>query len=322
MARESPSARFRQRMLRWALRRQGVDTLPLKLAPRRIYILPTRAGWTFALLVVAMFLAGMNYGNGLALLLAFWLTGFALVAMIRTQRTLAGAHVLRAVPAATFAGDALPLTLEIRSTLTAADLQITAQDLQGVEPLPAGGADTCLLRLQFNTHRRGRWRAPVMQLQTSAPFGLFRTWTWLALDTSGVVYPRPLGERRPPETPGAEQGAQRLAGSLDEVAGLRPWREGDSPRQVAWKAYARGAPLLVREYQGHAAATVEFDYSLLPVRGREERLSQLSRWVVDAAAQNQQWTLRLPGKILNGSGAEHRRRSLEELALFEAELTS
>ncbi len=322
MARESLSSRLRQRMLRWALRRQGVDTLPLKLAPRRIYILPTRTGWTFALLIAAMFLAGMNYGNGLALLLAFWLAGFALVAMIRTQRSLAGAQLLRAVAAPAFAGDALPLTLEIRSALSATDLQITGQDLQSVEPLASSGTGSCLLRLQFSTHQRGRWRAPVMQLQTSSPFGLFRTWTWLALDVSGVVYPRPLGERRPPEAPGADQGAQRLAGTLDEVAGLRPWREGDSPRQVAWKAYARGAPLLVREYQGHAAATMEFDYSLLPLRGREERLSQLSRWVVDAAAQNQQWTLRLPGKTLNGGGAEHRLRSLEELALFEAEVRS
>jgi len=100
---------------------------------------------------------------------------------------------------------------------------------------------------------------------------------------------------------------------------LRAWREGDSPRQVAWKAYARGAPLLVREYQGHAAAAPEFDYALLPIRDREARLSQLSRWVVDAAAQNQSWTLRLPGMVLRGAGTEHRRRSLEELALFDME---
>ena len=79
-------------MLRWALRRQGPDVLPLRLAPRRIYILPTGTGWTFGLLIAAMFLAGMNYGNGLALLLTFWLAGFTLVAMIRTQRVSCGPH--------------------------------------------------------------------------------------------------------------------------------------------------------------------------------------------------------------------------------------
>jgi uncharacterized protein (DUF58 family) len=307
-------------MQRWALRRQGPDALPLRLAPRRIYILPTRAGWSFALLIAAMFIAGMNYGNGLALLLAFWLTGFALVAMIRTQRSLAGAQLLRATADPAFAGDQLPVSMEIRTALAAEDLQVTGDDLLDVEPLPSlDSAGICTLRLRFSTHQRGHWRVPVMHLQTSAPFGLFRTWTWLALDVSTVVYPRPLGDRRVPEAPGSGDGSQRLAGSLDEVAGLRAWREGDSPRQVAWKAYARGAPLLVREYHGHAAAAPEFDYSLLSVRGREARLSQLARWVVDAAAQNQSWTLRLPGIVLSGAGSEHRRRSLRELALFETE---
>jgi len=320
MPRASKPAWIHQRMLRWALRRQGPDALPLRLAPRRIYILPTRAGWTFALLIAAMFVAGMNYGNGLALLLAFWLAGFALVAMIRTQRSLAGAQLLRVTASPAFAGEAVLVSLEIQSPLTAEALQITAQDLNGVEPASSSShMPICLLRLRFHARRRGRWRVPVMHLQTSAPFGLFRTWTWLALDVSTVVYPRPQGERRVPETPGDGGGSKRLAGSLDEVAGLRSWREGDSPRQVAWKAYARGAPLLVREYQGHAAATPEFDYSLLPVRDREARLSQLSRWVVDAAAQNQSWTLRLPGSALKGHGPEHRHRCLQTLALFETE---
>jgi uncharacterized protein (DUF58 family) len=319
MPRDSPTGRFRQRMLRWALRRQGVDAPPLTLAPRRIYILPTRAGWTFALLIAAMFIAGMNYGNGLALLLCFWLTGFALVAMIRTQRSLAGAQLLRAVAAPTFTGMPLLLTLEIRCALHTQDLRITAEDLDGVEP-PAGiePAGACNLRLRFNSRQRGRWKAPVIRLQSSAPFGLFRTWTWLALDVSTVVYPRALGERRVPEAAGGG-GSRPLTGSLDELAGLRAWREGDSPRQVAWKAYARGAPLLVREYQGHAATTLDFDYASLRMRDPEARLSQLTRWVVDAATQSQSWTLRLPGMVLSGSGTEHRRRCLEALALFERE---
>ncbi len=45
-----------------------------------------------------MFIAGMNYGNGLALLFSFWLAGFAFVAMVQTQRSLAGT-VLHAVSA-------------------------------------------------------------------------------------------------------------------------------------------------------------------------------------------------------------------------------
>jgi uncharacterized protein (DUF58 family) len=104
---------------------------------------------------------------------------------------------------------------------------------------------------------------------------------------------------------------------LDELAWLRAFREGDSPRQVAWKAYARGAPLLVREYQGSVAASREFSFDALRDLNVEARLEQLCRWVVDAAAQNESWTLTLPGATpINGLGAPHRQECLSRLALF------
>lgn len=314
-------SRIRQRMLRWALRRQGPDVLPLRLAPRRIYILPTGTGWTFGLLVAAMFLAGMNYGNGLALLLTFWLVGFALVAMIRTQRGLAGLAVISACAEPAFAGGEIVLTLQLQSRLPPQDLVVDAEGGTST-PQPSTGlaGDTASLALRFPAVRRGAWRTPVLRLATSAPFGLFRTWTWLALDAGTIVYPRPLGDQPLPELPGAESGMRRATAGLDELAALRPFREGDSPRQVAWKAYARGAPLLVREYQGHAAATHEFDFAQLPQVGTEARLSQLSRWIVDCADDNQRWVLRLPGAAaLAGAGAEHRQLCLGRLALFAPE---
>lgn len=309
---------LRQRMLRWALRRQGVDVLPLRLRPRRIYILPTGTGWVFGLLVLAMFLAGMNYGNGLALLLTFWLAAFALVGMIQTQRGLAGLVVLDARADPAFAGAEVLLTLQVKAALSPSDLELRAEGgpLRRVDPSGTGAGPSDRIVLRLPAMRRGTWRAPVLRLSTTAPYGLFRTWTWLALDVTTLVYPRPAGDRPLPELPGDGEGSRRAAGSLDELAALRPFREGDSPRQVAWKAYARGAALLVREYQGHAAATREFDFEALAQEGTEARLSQLCRWIIDAAADNQRWTLRLPGSgSLAGAGPEHRRQCLARLAL-------
>ncbi len=117
--------------------------------------------------------------------------------------------------------------------------------------------------------------------------------------------------------PGSDNGRSRPGTGLDELAWLRTFREGDSPRQVAWKAYARGAPLLVREYQGSVAAAREFSFDALRDLNVEARLSQLSRWVVDAAAQNEAWKMSLPGAIpVGGAGAAHRQECLSRLALF------
>jgi hypothetical protein len=41
---------LRARIASWARRRQGADVLPVTMHYRRIYILPTRAGWGFAFL--------------------------------------------------------------------------------------------------------------------------------------------------------------------------------------------------------------------------------------------------------------------------------
>ncbi|MGH8179972.1 MAG: DUF58 domain-containing protein, partial [Steroidobacteraceae bacterium] len=81
---------MQERAADWARRRQGPDRLPLRLARRRLYILPTRAGIAFAALLLTMLGAGLNYANSLALLLTFLLAGFALVAMHECHRNLLG----------------------------------------------------------------------------------------------------------------------------------------------------------------------------------------------------------------------------------------
>jgi uncharacterized protein (DUF58 family) len=302
-------------MLSWALRRQGKDTLPLVLTSRRVYILPTRAGWAFAAVLAVTFIAGMNYGNGLAMLLCFWLTGFGLVAMLQTQRQLSGLRITGAEAEPAFAGQAVPLRLKFEARRTS--------DLSGGAargPVVAAVSDhpgELRLDLQMPATTRGLWRAPALRLESTAPFGLFRTWTWLQLDVGTLVYPAPRGSLQVPEVPGSDNGRSRPGAGLDELAWLRAFREGDSPRQVAWKAYARGAPLLVREYQGSVAAAREFSFDALRDLGVEARLEQLCRWVVDAAAQNEAWTLTLPGtNPISGGGAPHRQECLSRLALF------
>ncbi len=313
---------LRARLRTWALKRQGRDVLPLTLAARRVYILPTPAGWTFALLLATMFIAGMNYGNGLALLFTFWLTGFALVAMVQTQRALSGLQLLSAQVQPVHAREHLTLRIMVSDKAAAWDLQLRADTEvpSGLSATPEtegiGDAAAGSVALTLPAMRRGRWHAPDLHLSSVAPFGLFRTWTWLSIDLSTVIYPAPAGARPMPQTPEQESGSVRLHQGLDELAWLRDFREGDSPRQVAWKAYARGQPLLVREYHGAGAQRREFDYERLDGMDMEARLSQLTRWVLDAAARGEGWVLRLPGHApMAGEGREHLTRCLTRLAL-------
>jgi uncharacterized protein (DUF58 family) len=305
------------RLRQWALRRQGKDPLPLLLTPRRVYILPTPAGWTFAMLVAVVFIAGMNYGNGLALLFSFWLAGFAFVAMVQTQRTLAGTRLHPASAGPVFAGEQVPWRIEATSRTALGNLRLDTQGGIALDQLaPGSDGKEGDLRFTLATQRRGRMRLPVLRITSTAPFGLFRTWTWIDIDAHALVFPRPAGQLPMPEVPGHDQGSAQVAHGQDELAWLRDFREGDSPRQVAWKAYARGAPLLVREYRGAAARRREFDFDALGGLDAEARLSQLARWIIDAAARGESWVLRLPGAgPMEGSGTEHLAHCLDRLAM-------
>jgi uncharacterized protein (DUF58 family) len=309
-------------MLAWALRRQGPDQPPLVLRGRRIYILPTRAGLAFGGLLAVAFIAGLNYGSGLAMLLAFWLCGFALAAMMRTQRSMAGTRLLALHADAVFAGESIPVVLRLASRTAARDFTASAIDgtglqAEGTECTPPSTESEIALR--FAGAPRGLWAMPAFLLATRAPFGLFRTWTWLALPLQTTIYPRPEGGRPMPEAPGNANGQSPGAAGHDELTWLRPFREGDSPRQVAWKAYAREAPLLVREYRGNAQLAREFDFNALPGLPLEQRLSQLCEWVLGADARVERYRLRLPGGTdLDGSGSAHREACLVALARFES----
>ncbi|MDE2050421.1 MAG: DUF58 domain-containing protein, partial [Gammaproteobacteria bacterium] len=311
--------RLRQSAAEWARRRQGPDELPLTLARRRLYILPTRAGIAFGALVLTMLFAGLNYANSLALLLAFLLAGFAFVAMHECHRNLLGLSLLEAAAAPLFAGSAgtVRLTLENPAArLSRYRVQTGVADEAAVAlDLPAGGRGQ--VELPIRAQRRGLQRIDRLRVSTSHPFGLFRAWTWVHAPLVVIVYPRAAGSLPLPADSGISAGAwPRGAGGAEEWFGLRPFRDGDSPRQVAWKAYAREAPLLVKEYScaGTPLRMLSLDAARQP--DIESRLAQLARWIVDAEAAGDRYGLELPGeRIAAHRGPEHRHRCLSALAL-------
>ena len=309
-------------MAAWVRRRQGADALPVTLARRRLYILPTRAGLGFGSLWLLMLLAGLNYGNSLALFFTFLLAGVALVAMNDCHRNLLGITLVSVSAPPVFARSAgvIELVLEHAAPRARPGVQaaLDGQPPAGVGLPPHGRAR---LSLPLAAARRGIVRIDRLLLASSHPFGLFRTWTWVHLPLEVVVYPHPAGSLPRPVTSGHTPGASARDGSgLDEWMGLRPFRDGDSPRQVAWKAYARGAPLLVKEYSPAGADLCLFDFAQLRIPDIEARLSQLARWVIDAEAGGERYALTLPGVALAPNrGPEHRHRCLAALALYGIE---
>ncbi|GAC1454969.1 MAG: DUF58 domain-containing protein [Steroidobacteraceae bacterium] len=310
---------FQARVRAWMLRRQGADALPVTLERRRLYILPTRAGLVFAALLFLMLLAGLNYGNSLALFLTFLLTGFALVSMQQCHRNLLGTTLVAAHAPPVFAGSTASLRLTLGNTAAQPRLQLEAA-VAGQPPvladLAASGEQELTLPLPAGT--RGLGPLERGRRATAQPFGLVRSWSWVHAPLQLLVYPRPHGSLPMPLAPQDRPGTRPRDGSgADEWLTLRPFREGDSPRQVDWKAYAREAPLLVNEYSPPGADTRLFEFARLSTPDIEVRISQLARWVVDAEARGDRYALVLPQlRIAADRGPLQRHRCLAALAVL------
>jgi uncharacterized protein (DUF58 family) len=317
-----PRARLKRAVSAWARSRQGEDRAPLTLQPRRVYILPTRAGMAAALLLFVMLLAGLNYENSLALLLCFLLGGVAMVSMYQCHRTLSGLEISSAQVESAFAHRYGELLLGFQNTASAARrslcLRVTDVAPKCFELAPHSA---CRVRVRYQARARGRQRIDRLQLSSNAPLGLFRAWTWLHLPLQALIYPAPIRLRPLPPPVGLPRRSERerrLSGE-EEWAWLRPFHDSDPQRRVAWKAYARGAPLMVAHYDAPAGA--QRVLALQPLRDLplESALSQLADWVLECERRGESYALELPGRsVPAGHGLAQRRHCLEALALYEA----
>ena len=143
------------------------------------------------------------------------------------------------------------------------------------------------------------------------------------MDLSGLVYPKPADVvPEPPATQTAHGHRQHDARGEEDFAGLRRFHEGDSPRQVAWKAYARTGDLLSKQFSGADTSSQWFDFDHIQAANVELRLSIITRWIMDADRTQRDYGLRLPGHEFNPAhGEAHRHRCLETLAFFDLDDT-
>jgi uncharacterized protein (DUF58 family) len=311
---------IRRRLRDWIRRRQGPDHGAVTLRRGRIYILPTGLGLAFGLMLFAMLLGSLNYGNNLGLGLTFLLAALGVVAMQACHRNLEALVARSAGTEPPFAGQAAVFRLVLANPSGAArrDLEAEARAPQEAPvSIEAGGEATVSLRVP--TRRRGAIVLDRVEIATRFPYGLFRAWAVLHPDERCVVYPRPAPDApAPPRPPGAAGGGALRRGE-DDFAGLKDYHPGDPPRHIAWKAYARANELLVKEFSGAAEPLPVFDLEDAPGTDLESRLSVLARWIVDAHARGETFGLRLPDREIRPQpGEAQRRRCLAAIAEYQA----
>lgn len=303
------------RLQRWSqgwMRGRKPEALPVRLDRRRIYIVPTRSGLGFGVLLATMLAGALNYQNNSALLLTCMLGAALAGSMLLTWRELHDLTLRSLHAEHGFCGARLPLHLGFADDRrTRHGLRIAVDALEQPCALEPGVSRATVT---IATARRGWLTLPRMRISSTLPFGLFRAWSWITPAQRVLVYPRVLHDADPPAS--NDDPNERIAGG-DEFADLRDYHVGDPIRHVAWKASARHDHLLVREFDRAAPGQpLRFDWNALSGVDRETRISRLTGWVCDAYAAAHPWTLVLEDRRQFGpaSDAAHYHRCLTALA--------
>lgn len=301
---------------------------------QRIYILPTRAGYAYAGLLLLMLLGAINYNNSLGHLLSFLLVSLGHVTMHHSHRNLRQL-TLKVTPLEPVFCEQLArfkLTIQNEDSRDRYQLEVAHKKSQpvprwkifkayeAIQKIPHIEADnTCSCTLEVVTHRRG-WQ-PLNQLRVASlyPLGLFYSWTLYPQTARVLVYPQARGKLPLPAPPaGGKQRLKREQLGDDDFAGLRGYREGEPLHRVAWKAVARDDVMRSKQFSSPEGQELQLRWQDLDsLLDTEIKLSQLTNWVMQAERAGHLYGLQLPGTQIEASnGPQHQHLCLKTLALY------
>nr|WP_249153981.1 DUF58 domain-containing protein [Janthinobacterium lividum] len=306
------------------------------LGAQRVHIRPSRAGLAFAALLLALWIAAVNYHLGLGYALTYFAAACAIADMLFASRNLAGLALAATPGEPVFAGSQATFTLRLinrstrpRHAIRLAVINSTAAPSQA--DIAAYGETS--VSIVVAARQRGWLDAPSMRLSGSFPLGLFIAWCHWQPEARLLVYPQPEQNAPPLPLPaGTVQQAQqtqqsRSSGGALELAGVHAYQPGDPLHRLAWRQIARhdGEHLFSKQFQPAADAqsaaargSIVFDHAALHALAPEARLSRLAAWVLQAERTGLPYGLRLGTLILAPAlGASQRDACLRALALHD-----
>ncbi|WP_330543857.1 DUF58 domain-containing protein [Aeromonas hydrophila] len=313
---------WRQHRARWQqgwLARRIPPARQITLLGRSLFILPTRLGLWYLLVMLAIYLLGTNYQNNLVLLVAYGLGSLFMVTMWLTHRNLLGLSLLAGPTVLGEAGSPLPMPITVRSERPLQALQFSLNEgrlwLAQVDAVPQP------LLLPVLGPRRGRLPLERLRVESRYPLGLFRCWTLLDLQLEGWLAPAPeygpLRGEAATDTVGNR--GQPTPASMGDFDMLRAHQSGEPLSRVAWKQLAQGRGLLVKQFCEPGQDDTHLSLQRVGGRDLEQRLAVLAWWCDDYAKRGIPFSLTLAGQTLGpDSGANFLQRCRLALARVDA----
>ena len=297
-----------------------------ELTSRRIYIFLTTEGGLFALTLLCLFLAGVNYANNLVLGLCFFLVAVFVVSFHVTHAQLLKLRVklIETMPAEV--GSVAVVTLELQERLgRGRQLRCELLGQRAVECSLLEERE--VLELSLVGERTGLCELPALKVSSCYPFGLTRSWAYMRLKTPVFFWPKPFETRVPPlesehQQKKAEPEPLSALGGSEDFDRLRQHEPGEGTRRISWRHYARGQGLLSLQFSESKAHGRCLSYARTKGASADARYGELVHWVTTYARMNKPFSLKIGAHTLKqGSGRLHELEALRRIAIAHASST-
>lgn len=298
-----------------------------KVARRDLYILPTRIGWYYSLILIALFAIAVKFDSQAAFMMLFILIAVGLIAMVYTHNNVIGLGLSAQPGNAIFVGEhaCFKLTVHNSSNKSRNAVWLLSSGLQQLVNINANQQET--YELKFPTYQRGYFYCEKATLTSHYPIGVFFCWTRrYEPQQRCLVYPQPLDLIPLPmdhASSGKQSAKSHIQPGAEDFAGMKNYQPGDRIRDVHWPSLAKTNKLITRQYESQNNSSINLSWFTLPsTMSVENRLSQLCYWVVNAEQQELRYQLEMPNHTIEyGNGRSHYHDCLTVLALWNEDKT-
>jgi len=317
-------ASLQQNFRNWAFRRTS-ETGTVKLTQRRIFIIPTRQGFTLGFVLLLMLLGDINYNLSLGYILTFLLTMMAVMSMLHAFRNLAHLEIRAGRAEPVFSGEVARFLFHFNNRGQLPRYQLclfrTGESFwSGGQPVlrfDVPASQDAEISFPLPALQRGWLQIGRLTLYTEFPLGLFYCWSYLHFDARCLVYPKPMSDAPLPSGSSPDGAGKRSVPGDEDFSGLRKYVAGDALPRIAWKAYAHERGLQVKQFSTPLGEELWLNYADTPDRDEETKLARMTRWVLDADLQGLRYGLHMPdGELPADNGNAHRDECLRRIALF------
>ncbi|MES2217991.1 MAG: hypothetical protein V4501_06235 [Pseudomonadota bacterium] len=312
------SGQFKKSWERWVKKRNRAGN-PQTLDSHNLYILPSKFGWAYGVVVITTLVGAVNSQINTIFLMTFLLAIIGMISALEAHANLKDLSFKFIVIKDSQQGIPVKITLFIqanRKRRFGVEFQIASQPKTRLEKIPLEGIEFIV---PVETPMRGRFLLPPITISSLFPFGIFRVWSYLYFEEHYYVYPQPINPGFWPSPYHVDDIKQKHVSGDEEFYDLKqvenPWME---PKLIHWRIAAKGQGWFHKTMHSNEVDYWLFKLNDLPSRDIEFKLQNLSYWLQAAETNGMVYGLELKtAETKFARGHEHLEHCLRQLALYQ-----